>query len=187
MTEAASSTARSAGRSCSMRAASAAWIVGGSSIPPASTVALPLLVDAPQNAVVDEQAQQLAKEQRISFARFERPREHPGTGSCRSSSKSSAMRCPGGRHRADRGGRHDRKGPRPRRTQRVAHAAPAAPNASMQQRRPRAHSAMCSIRSSNAGSAHCMSSTRSTTGRLPGQRFKEPAQGPEHLLDRTGW
>ena len=108
-----------AGRECRV---DRRWQLDSAGVDPA----LPqLVVDAPQHAVVDEQAQQLAKEQRISFAGVDGPRETPG-GIASVGSKSSAMRSRRPR-RAGRGGRRDRMGPRPRQAKGVAHEARAAP------------------------------------------------------------
>ena len=139
----------------------------------------PLVVDAPQHAVVHEQAQQLAKEQRISFAGVNGPASTPG-GIASVASKSSAMRCAAS---ASSG---------PRRTTRPD----GPPTSTSEGRRSRSsgrakredeHRAACplcdvldQIQQRGLGPVHVVDQEHDR--RLLGQRLDEPAQRPEHLL-----
>ena len=140
-----SSTARSAGSSWSSRAASSAWIVGGTATSPPLSRASASISSRKSGLPLgggDDPAAQLVVERR-------EPVEQPGAVAESSSGSSSsvvAFHLPPP-HPAD------------------ARAAPAAPCRGAGSARPAARSATCSTRSRKVGSPQCRSSSTQTSGR----------------------
>ena len=77
MTDAVSSSVRSAGRICSMRAAERGVDRGGQLDATLVDGCSPPSVDSSQDPVVDQEADELAQEQGVALARLERASEHP--------------------------------------------------------------------------------------------------------------
>ena len=140
---------------------------------------LPLVVDAPQHAVVDEQAQQLAKEQRISFAGVDGPREHPGRDRVgREQVECHALRGV----RVERAEEDDEIGRAPDLDKRRASLAKLGPRQSEDEQR--AACPLCEvldqIEQRRLSPVHVVYQQHDR--RVLGQRLDEPAQRPEHLL-----
>ena len=179
-TDAASMTARSRGSRRSRRAASSAWIVGGTAMAVSSAGARPC---RPRSGRRRRRAWRRPPRRTAGCPRPRRgcaPRRGRRAAPCRARwrSRSAASASASGSSRTDVA--FGLLAPQAGRTSSSSGRAMTSSSSGAS----RAQSATCSSRSMNVGSAQWRSSTTSTSGRSARERLEHPAHRPERLLRR---